>query len=399
MSSIGPLALALIAAPVVATAGDASWDVNGNLQLESRWFIQDAAWPGQSSQEASLSLAGRAEVHWRSADERQRMSLVPYVRWDESDDQRSLADLREAYWACQGDDYEILVGANTVFWGVTESEHLVDIINQTDAAGDIDGEEKLGQPMANLALQRRWGAVNLYVMPWFRERTFPGVTGRLRAPIPVDRDGATYTSSAGRDHVDAALRYSHYIGDIDIGLSLFSGTSREPRWLAADDGRSLLPVYDVIEQAGVDLQYTRNAWLWKFEGIVRDGISQTFGAAVGGFEYTVYQIGGSDADVGLLLEYQYDGRNAFEPVSINDNDVFVGTRLAWNDVQDSTLLAGLSYDLASGEVLVNVEAERRFGQDWVLKFKARMFSGAGPGDITYPLARDDYVQFLVARYF
>jgi len=399
MSLRTKLLVALIAVPLAGKAGEAPWNIGGSLELESRLFAQDASWPGQSSQDAYLSLAGRAEIRWRSASHRQRVSIIPYLRWDETDDDRSLVDLHEAYWAYEGDDYEILIGSNTVFWGVTESVHLVDIINQTDAAGDIDGEDKLGQPMVNFVLQREWGAVNLYVMPWFRERTFPGVTGRLRPPIPVDGDRAVYTSSAGRNHVDLALRYSHYIGDVDIGLSLFSGTSREARWIPADDAPALLPVYDLIGQFGVDLQYTRDAWLWKLEGIVRDGYSHTFAAAVGGFEYTLYQIGGSDADAGLLLEYQYDGRNALEPVTSNDNDIFAGTRLALNDVQDSSLLVGFSYGLDTGEVLLNIEAERRFGQNWVLELKARLFSGAAPGDTTHPLVRDDYVQFQVARYF
>lgn len=393
------LALALVAVPLAAAADEASWDLGGSLELESRLFARDAGWAGQSSRDAYLSLAGRAEIRWRSADDRHRVSVIPYLRWDESDDERSLADLREAYWAYEGDDHELLIGANTVFWGVTESVHLVDIVNQTDAASDIDGEDKLGQPMLSLALQRDWGAVDFYVMPWFRERTFPGVDGRLRPPVPVDDDRAIYTSSAGRNHVDVALRYSHYVGDLDIGVSLFSGTSREARWIPAGDGPSLRPVYDVIDQVGIDLQYTRDAWLWKFEGILRDGYSDTFAAAVGGFEYTRYQIGESDADLGLLLEYQYDGRSALEPLSINDNDVFAGARLALNDVQDSSLLAGVSFDLDTGEVLVNVEAERRFGDNWVLELKARLFSGADPGDSTYPLVRDDYFQFVVAKYF
>jgi hypothetical protein len=102
-------------------------------------------------------------------------------------------------------------------------------------------------------------------------------------------------------------------------------------------------VYDQIDQLGVAVQYTKEAWLWKLEAIARDGVTQSFAAAVGGFEYTFYQVSESTVDVGLLLEYQYDGRTEFEPVTIADNDVFVGTRLAFNDVQDTAVLAGLSY--------------------------------------------------------
>ena len=374
-------------------------DISGSLELQARAFWHDPQWVGQDDQALQGSVVSTTEFRWRNEEGNQRASLIPYLRWDASDDERSLSDLREAYWAFEGDDYELLVGANTVFWGVTESVHLVDIINQTDFAGDIDGEDKLGQPMVSLALQRDWGEISAFVMPYFRERTFAGVEGRFGPPIPIDTDNPLYESSSEESHVDFALRYSHYIGDVDIGVHAFAGTSREPRFVPAADGQSLLPVYDQIEQFGVDLQYTREAWLWKLEAIARDGASHSFAAAVGGFEYTMYQISDSSADVGLILEYQYDGRNEFEPVTIADNDVFVGTRLALNDIQDTAVLAGFSYDTDTGETFVNIEAERRFGDNWFGELRVRAFSGAEQGNTTWWLQKDDYVQLSLSRYF
>jgi hypothetical protein len=374
-------------------------DVSGSIELQVRAFWNDPAWIGQDDQALQGTLVSTTEFRWRSEEGNQRASLIPYLRWDATDSDRSLVDLHEAYWAYEGRDYEILVGSNTVFWGVTESVHLVDIINQTDFAGDIDGEDKLGQPMVSLALQRDWGEISAFVMPYFSERTFAGVDGRFRPQLPIDTDRAQYESSSRESHVDFALRYSHYFGDVDIGLYAFSGTSREPRFVAADDGQSLLPVYDLIDQVGLDLQYTSEAWLWKLEAIARDGYVSTFAAAVGGFEYTFYQVSESSADIGLLLEYQYDGRNELEPITIADNDVFLGTRFALNDVQDTAVLAGVSYDVRTGETFVNIEAERRFGEDWFVELRVRAFSGAEQRDATYWLQQDDYAQLSIARFF
>ena len=374
-------------------------DISGSVELQARGFWQNPQWVGQDDRALQGSVISTTEVRWYNEGGNVRAAFIPYLRWDATDDERDLADLREAYWAFEGDDYELLVGANTVFWGVTESVHLVDIINQTDFAGDIDGEDKLGQMMVSLMLQRDWGEITGFVMPAFRERTFAGVDGRFRPPLPVDTDNALYESSDEETHVDFALRYSHYIGDIDIGLNVFSGTSREPRFVPAADGQSLLPVYDQIDQLGVAVQYTKEAWLWKLEAIARDGVTHSFAAAVGGFEYTFYQVSESTIDVGLLLEYQYDGRNEFEPVTIADNDVFVGTRLAFNDVQDSAVLAGLSYDTDTGETFINIEAERRFGDNWFAELRVRAFNGAAQVDATTWLQKDDYVQLSLARYF
>ena len=340
-----------------------------------------------------------SEFRWRNFEGDQRASIIPYLRWDATDEQRSIADLREAYWAYEGGDYEVLVGANTVFWGVTESVHLVDIINQTDAVGDIDGEDKLGQAMVNIEMQRDWGLLSMYVMPHFRERTFAGVDGRFRTPLPVDEDNAVFESSDEENHVDLALRYSHYIGDVDLGVSVFSGTSREPRLVLAEDGTALVPHYDLIDQLGVDLQYTRDAWLWKLEAIGRETANDSFAAAVGGVEYTIYQLLDSSSDLGLLLEYQYDGRDRTEPLTLADNDLFVAARFALNDMQDSSALMGVAYDVDTGATFMNVEAERRIGNNYVLELRARFFTAAETDDPMFVITNDDYLQLQLSRYF
>jgi len=391
--------LAVLLSSFVAHAEEATWDWGADIELQSRFFARDALWPGQASQAAQVSIAATAELRWRNAAGNQRAAFIPFLRWDATDADRSLVDLPEAYWAWEGEAAELLLGVNTVFWGVTESVHLVDIINQTDAAGDIDGEDKLGQPMVNVAWQSDWGQMSAYVLPIFRERSYPGVDGRLRSPLPVDTNRPVYESSRDENHIDLALRYSHYVGDMDIGLSMFSGTSREPRLVPFEDAPVLLPHYDQIDQVGIDLQYTRDAWLWKLEAVARDGYSHTFAAAVGGFEYTLYQVRQSAADIGLLFEFQYDGRNELEPFTVNDNDIFVGTRLALNDTQDTSVLAGVAYDVDTGETFLNIEAERRLGDDIAVELRIRAFSGASPQDTMHSVVRDDYVQLQIAKYF
>ncbi len=391
------LTLVFLLSALVAEAGRAAWDISSNIDLTTRVFTEDPRWPGQDDSPVQLSIAGSAEFRWRGDES--RASIIPYLRYDATDDQRSLADLREAYWAQEAESHELLLGVNTVFWGVTESVHLVDIINQTDQVADIDGETKLGQPMINLEVQRDWGLVSFYLMPYFRERTFAGESGRLRTPLPVDTDNPQYESPDEENHVDFALRYSHYFGNVDIGLSAFSGSSREPRLLLNADGSALIPYYDLIDQLGLDLQYTIDAWLWKLEAIARETQDDSFTAAVGGFEYTFYQVSDSAADVGVLLELQYDGRAEGEPITLADNDLFTGIRLALNDTQNTAVLAGMGYDLKTSETYLNIEADRRLGEDYVLEARLRIFTNAQPGDISYAIARDDYLQIQLSRYF
>ena len=391
-------ALLLVATFAANTSSADDWDITGFIGLDTQAFWLDGQYQGQESG-INPSLLLQPEFYWRSDDRRQRISIVGFARVDSVDDERTHADLREAYWGVDGDGWDFTAGASKIFWGVTESRHLVDVINQTDLVESIDEESKLGQPLVNLNLQRDYGRFGLYVMPYFRERTFPGVDGRFRSPLVVDTANPIYESSKEENHVDLALRYSHYIGDVDIGASIFEGTSREARFVVAPEGDRLLPVYDQMTQFGVDVQYTNEAWLWKLETIARDTRVDSFMAAVGGFEYTFYGINDSSADVGVLLEYLYDGRDDLSPPTASDNDLFVGTRLALNDTDDTSVLAGIAVDLDTQELFLNIEAERRFGENLSVELQLRTFMNAESGDALFAVKHDDYLQLGLSWYY
>ena len=197
----------------------------------------------------------------------------------------------------------------------------------------------------------------------------------------------------------SAVRYSHYFGDWDVGLHAFHGNAREPELLANDAGTELVPHYATITQAGLDLQYTREAWLWKLEGLVREGQGDTFGAMVGGVEYTHYQLLGSAADLGLLVEYHRDKRDEEAPATIYDNDLFGGVRLALNDSQDSQLLFGAVVDTDNDSTFVFAEAERRFGDNWLIGLEARIFSNIDQEDPGAIFERDDFLNLSIQRHF
>lgn len=372
-------------------------EVAGLVGVETRVFPWQARFAGQQGH-GEISLIVNPEFRYRSSGGQHQFSFIPYFRLDSRDGQRSHFDIREAYWLYKGGSWEVLTGFDRVFWGVTESSHLVNVINQLDLVEDLDGEDYLGQPMINFTTFQDWGQIDLYLLPGFRERTFAGREGRLRAPIPVETSQPVYTSGLGQKHVDVAARYSHYFGDLDIGLYYFWGTGREPTLEPNEDFTGLVPRYDVINQGGLDLQYTKDAWLFKFEGIIRQGQGKTFGALVAGVEYTLYQIFGA-ADLGLLVEYLHDGRDANAPLTAFEDDIFAGMRLALNDVQDTSLLVGAIVDPSSSETFYTIEAERRLGQHLVIELRARFFTGANPGQTLFSISRDDYIQVRLARYF
>lgn len=382
------------------TSGSTGFEVefSGNIEAELRLFPESAVSPARKDSNLSVSVESRLDIV--SPGGNHIFSLVPFVRLDQHDRERTHFDIRELNWTGVFGDLEVRLGVDKVFWGVTESVHLVDIINQDDLIEDIDNEDRLGQPMAALSYDTAIGTFSGFIMPYFRERMFPGPKGRPGTPVPVDRSQTQFQASGENWHADWALRWSHAVGPFDIGIAHFSGTSREPRLLPGVDGDGnpvLVPRYDLIDQTSIDVQATVGALLWKFEGITVDGPLGRHNAFAVGFEYTAFSLLGA-GDVGFLAEYLYDDRGALGPSPFAD-DVFAGLRWSANDTQDTMLLAGAIFDLDTSSRIVNVELSRRIGDDWRISLDARLFSGAPPFDPLFTIRHDDFIQIRFARYF
>ena len=377
-----------------------SGEWTGYAGIEFRYFPQDAL---DNRQDHSTNFSGvfEPEYYHEWDDGRQLVAFVPFIRLDEQDSNRTHFDIRELTYLKAAETWELRLGMRKVFWGVLEFQHLVDIINQTDLVENIDTEDKLGQPMVNLALIHDWGTLDLFVLPWFRERTFPGTHGRLRSQPPIDEDRARFESAAGKHHVDFAARYTNYFGDWDVGLAHFYGTSRDPRLLPALNGKGkpvLIPFYDIINQTSLDLQATKGNMLWKLEALHRSGQGETYNSAGAGFEYTFTGVLDSAVDLGILGEYYYDDRGKNATTIFND-DVGMGARITFNDVQSTQALAGLIIDRNNGGKFLNIEASRRLGESWLLDLQGRFLFGIAHNDPAFSFNRDDYIELFLTYNF
>lgn len=378
-------------------AQDLDW--SGYVSVEPRMFWNAPAFPQQTNHSFSFSavLAPELRYAWNDGDD--RFTVIPFLRGDADDGGRSHADFREFNWLHLAGPWAFRIGLGKVFWGVTEARHLVDIVNQTDLVEDVDQEDKLGQAMIQIERYTPSGTFSLFLLPGFRERTFPADDGRLRGPLPIDAGRAGYESGAGDDRSDVAVRWANAFGAWDIGISGFHGTSREPRFEPSPiDSNRLLPYYDVITQLGVDLQFTRKAWLWKLEATRRSGHGSRFDALVAGFEYTLFGIGRGGADLGLLAEWLYDGRDANAPPVAYDDDIFFGLRFAANDVDDTMFLFGLITDRRVGGTAGFVEAERRVGDRWRFEAELRWFEDT-KDDALAGIRKDSVLTVRLARFF
>ena len=376
------------------------WDISGKLSIEELGFFHN---PLDSRQHNNyISGAFEPEVYREWDNGKQSFTFVPFYRYSQHDNKRTHFDIRELTWLLAENDWELRVGIRKVFWGVAEGLHLVNIINQTDLVENTDTEDKLGQPMINLALIRDWGTIDLFVLPGFRERTFPGVEGRLRTFPEVRVGDAVYEKHGVEKHLAFAARWSHVIGDWDLGLSHFYGTSREPVFntvISPTGSLHLIPYYQLINQTGLDLQLTYEDWIFKHEGIVRSGQGKTFYATTTGVEYTLFDLFRTGLDLGVVVEYMYDTRGEGNFLAPFQDDILTALRFAFNDEQSAEVLAGVMFDRTNNTKFYNIEASRRLGDSFKVEMEMRLYSGAPVKDPSYIFREDDHVRLDLSYHF
>lgn len=354
---------------------DATVDLT--IDAQQRMFFQSGL-DDQSKQHFSASIEPSFSFEF---NENASFKAVVFGRYDEQDSQRTHIDLREFYFNYYKDNLEVKLGYDRVFWGRAEINNVVDVINQKDfVEGDL--ESRLGQPMFNLSYQLGNHLVEFYTLFGFRERTFAGVDGRLRTPLPFDTDNPTYIDSE-KNNIDAAIRFSGPINDyLEYAVFYFDGIDRTPYFDFNDDllNPSLLPVYTGVEQWGLELEFIHNNLALKLEAVRKNDAFFNYWAGVASTEYNFLSAFGTPADVTLVAEYLWDERGLATP-DLFENDIGVATRIAFNDQASSELLLSGVYDTKTSEKVYRVEFDRRLTEQLKLSLVAQLFEDSKTPDM------------------
>ncbi len=384
--------LILISTLALTDSVNAEWAKRGDLKFQFQAFTDTAL--HTATQSSNLSVSGNAEFN-REIGENGNLTISPFFRVDQHDDSRSHVDLREFIYRHSGDTWEVNVGLGKVFWGVAESNNIVDIINQKDAIEGNSPEHKLGQPMINLLLLKDWGEISLFVLPGFRERTFASKDGRPRGFSAIDTDNARYESDNEQNHIDVAGRISGVINEWDLGFHVFNGTAREPLISFID----ATPFYYQLTQVGIDVQATLESWLLKTEAVHKSGSRiNDHMQLVSGVEYSFYGVAESDIDIGVVTEWLYDDLTD-QANTVFQNDLLVALRFALNDEQSSEALVGVITDLDGGGDLFSAEASRRIGDKFKLQIEALIWANADNDPFLGQFQQEDYIQLELGYFF
>lgn len=384
------LAVAILASGVRRTADlQAQWQAAIAAEGTSFQSTDSGCCASTTPGEAALVLDASFFVEW--AEGRYRGQAEPFVRWDPSGE-RTRVDLRDLSVSAIGQRWELALGMREVFWGAAESRRLVDMVNQRDLVGGGDDYLRMGQLLIDVTAIRRWGTIDLLLLPWFRERTFDGHSGWLWSPLPVEADRPVFGPGAGSGRLDWAVRWAHTLGPVDLGISHLQGNLREPGFVEIVDSGAptvLAPRYDAGGQTGVDVQLAAGGLLWKFEAVTAVPQPGRYAAAAGGLEYGVGDY------LAVFVEYAWDSRGREATTSFGD-DFFVGGRLY---LPDGQVQVGVYVDRRTANTAMSAAVDRRLGSAITLRVEAGAFFG-DPA-LEPPLARRQQTRLAVrvSRYF
>lgn len=306
------------------------------------------------------------------------------------------------YYNYISDNWEIKVGFDTVFWGVMELNHVVDIVNQSDYLSGFHGEKKLGQPM----VAHSWifdegvfneGILETYLLLGSVHREFLEEDDRLSGGVEVDESLAVYESRREDRRIDAAVRWSQTLNVFDYSLSYFEGNTRQPVLSFVPNAGQFVPLYDVVHRYALEAQVTLDHIILKAEAVKQQSELNPYRAWSSGFEYTQGGLWGSRFDVGYLLEYSHDNRSSES--SVFQNDVFAGIRLTHNNTQASEWIVGISQDLDSGGKIIRTQFESRITEKWFLEIDSWIFTRTDSRDALFSIKDDSYIELAFTYYF
>jgi hypothetical protein len=366
--------------------------VSGWIESELRLFPNDGLYAAQ--RHAYPALGGELRLEGTLAGGAHRWDATWFARADMQDGYRTHIEPREATWTWQPADWRLRAGVLMNFWGVAESNRLVDVVNQRDEREAPDGDAKLGQPGIAWTGPAAGGTLEVLALTYHRPRALGIGAGRFRPPATfVARP--LYQSAAGRHRLDWAARWSTRTGAVDVGLSHFWGTAREPTF---GDSAVPQPRYAIMHQTGLDAQATLGSLLLKAEAIRRDADGTTIGAVTTGVELVVGNVAGGGGDVAVLAEITLDERGARTLTGL-DQDAFLAARWGSNDAAGTELMVGGTVDLRHGAHVVRLEGSRRWSGSWRVAGEVHLMGAPHASELGYLMRRDSFIRAAVSRHF
>ncbi|MBB95120.1 MAG: hypothetical protein CML68_11020 [Rhodobacteraceae bacterium] len=417
----GALAAGLLSLTGAARAQDLDFTFGGSLEATLRYYPQDGLLPGQTDAGFAPILSG--ELNTRTRFENGTLVFEVSGLYN-TETGEGYADIPRGYYQYFGDGWDVLLGSNIEYWGVSEGNRVVDTVNQRYTIDQTVDYISLGQPMVNLNLSTGMNStLSLFGLIYFRDREMNSAQTRFRSPILMSNSDAVYEEGEGRN-LDFAARYRTSFnalwGGMDLAVSYFDGTNRAPSTLpnlcvtpggeydaanclalveANPDALKGIPYYAKLRRYGLELVYSNGDVQVTFEGAISASLNETYYSAVGGAQYSIGGLGPTGDTLTLVAEYLYDDRSNIQPLTIYDDDVFLGFAYSGNDVAGTSVRGGMYYDVNTDAQIYTASYSRRLGDAMRLEVAGFGVNAAGTGDALAFAQDDSFVQVSLEYFF
>ena len=187
------------------------------------------------------------------------------------------------------------------------------------------------------------------------------------------------------------------------------------------DAIVLVPFYEPLQQLGFEWQWNYGDLALKAEGTRRelakstpvsqrdtggqgnssglpDNEKEWLNAAAAGFEYTLVGVFGTAIDVGLIGEYLFN-ENERDIIANFDNDYVAATRIEFNDVKTTRIIAAVIQDRDNRGRYYSIDASRRLANSWTVQLEGLWLSNFPDSDPASFFADEDLLTIRLKRFF
>lgn len=377
---------------LLAGVASTGW-ANVSIDVYNRHFFEPSTLPAKQQNYFSAELHADWVWTWDEAD----LVIEPVVSVAE-DDALNYIDFQQLLFTYRMASSEVFAGVGMVFWGVTESYHLTDIVNQVNLVADLAREKKLGQPMVGYRRYLGDHTLELYWLPYFREQVLAEKNSRPWRSRPISGD-PEYERSGGQWAQDVALRLSGFYESVDYGVSYFYGTERNPFLIINPSRTEFTETYVKTNKLAVDSQLTLGSTLLKSEMIYSSPDTQgdEF-AMVAGIEQGIYGIVDTQLDASLFIEGLYSNNQQGVALPYKQH-IMTGLRLDLNNEGGSNIMFSIINDKDDRDRTYYVNAQHRLKENISAEVDVWYFDIRKQSSNLPYLKEEGYIQIGLEFYF
>ncbi|OIQ16715.1 MAG: hypothetical protein BM556_13710 [Bacteriovorax sp. MedPE-SWde] len=347
------------------------------------------------------------------------------------DRENSYLNVNDLYYSFTGPFLSrIDVGYKIYNWSKMEAFHPTDVINARLLDSDIENFDKKGEFSIVFDNEMEFGNLKIYAFPFYEESFFPSADSRISDGVKpsrvkrVTKDGISDSQTTWQ----YGISLEKQIGELDFLLFGLKHIDRN-RPIVGYNSFTSVPLvgniptgelaafyFDVLD-LGLASTYFLEDHAFKMEVLnssfdIEEGQVFLTGSGLRKVvDYTTVSIGheypytwNNGWDSTFFTEYQtvlgVDSETAQE-LSLFQNDLFVGHRIALNDAFSKEFVIGFFYDLQrKNEWLINIGYDQRLNDFWKFHVGYRGFNHGEDDKLgVYLLEGDDEVSFKLSRFF